>query len=61
MHGVGGFAQRPSNTLGGGIPEFIDYDVHFKQCLHLVNIVDGYTSICLNWLVGVLGIERPGS
>ena len=51
-------AQRPSNKLGGGFAEFIDYDFHFKQCLHLVKFVDDYTFKCLNWLVGVLGIER---
>ena len=47
-------AQRPSNKLGGGIAEFVDYDVHFKQCLRLLKFVDGYTFKCLNWLVGVL-------
>ena len=36
----------------------IDNDVHFKHCLHLVKFVDGYTFKCLNWLVGVLGIEH---
>ena len=55
---MGVLAQRPSNRLGGGIAEFVDDDVHFKQCLHFVKFVDGYTFKCLNCLVGVLGIER---
>ena len=37
--------------------EFVDYDVHFKQCLRLLKFVDGYTFKCLNWLVGVLRVE----
>ena len=57
VHGVGVLAQIPSNKLGECIAEFIDYDVHFKQCLHIVKFVDGYSFKHLNWLVGVLGIE----
>ena len=33
VYSVGVLAQRPSNKSGGGIAEFVDYDVHFKQCL----------------------------
>ena len=50
-------AQRPSNKLGGDVAEFVDYDVHFKQCLYLLKFVDGYTFKCVNWLVGVLRVE----
>ena len=50
-------AHRPSNNLGGGLAEFVDYDVHFKQCLHLLKFVNSYTFKCLNWLVGVLLVE----
>ena len=58
MHGVGVLEQRPSNKLGRCIAECVDYDVHFKQCLHIMKFVDGYSFKHLNWLVGVLGIER---
>ena len=53
VHIVGVLAHRPSNKFGGGIAEFVDYDVQLKQWLHLVKFVDGYTFKCLNWLVGV--------
>ena len=56
VHAVGVFAQRPSNKLGGCIAECIDYDVHFKQWLHLVKFADDTNFKCLNWLVGVFGI-----
>ena len=57
-HGVGILAQRPSNKLGGCNTALIDYDVHFKHCIRLVKVVEGYTFKYLNWLVGVLGVER---
>ena len=56
VNGVGVLAQRPSNKLGGGIAEFIDYDAQFEQCIHIVSS-SMVTHSNTSWLVGILRIE----
>ena len=50
-------AQRPSNKLGGGIAEFVDYDVPLQTVSPPFEVRRWLHFKCLNWLVGVLRIR----